>query len=125
MSKEIMLEKKVWAVIGANQNPDKFGNKIYKRLKNKGYEVYPINPIYETIDGDISYKNLSSLPEVPDVINMVVAPEKGKSFIEEAAKLGVKYIWFQPGTFDKEVFQLVKNYDMAAIQACVLVATDK
>lgn len=119
-----MLEKKIWAVIGANQNPEKFGNKIYKRLKSKGYEVYPVNPVYETIDGDVSYKNLSSLPKVPEVINMVVPPEKGKAFIEEAAKLGVKYTWFQPGTFDKEVFRIVKNNDMVAIQACVLGATD-
>ncbi|HCJ56399.1 CoA-binding protein [Lutispora sp.] len=124
MIKDTMLEKKVWAVIGANQNPEKFGWKIYKRLKDKGYEVYPLNPAYETIDGDICYKSLSSMPRVPEVINMVVAPERGKPYIEEAAKLGVKYIWFQPGTFDKEIFVLVKELGMEALQACVLVATN-
>ncbi len=35
-----LLEKKIWAVAGANQNPEKYGNKIYKRLKERGYEVY-------------------------------------------------------------------------------------
>lgn len=124
MIKDTMLEKKVWAVIGANQNPEKFGWKIYKRLKDKGYEVYPLNPAYETIDGDICYKSLSSMPRVPEVINMVVAPERGKPYIEEAAKLGVKYIWFQPGTFDKEILALVKELGMEALQACVLVATN-
>ncbi|MCQ1528895.1 CoA-binding protein [Lutispora saccharofermentans] len=124
MIKDTMLEKKVWAVIGANQNPEKFGWKIYKRLKDKGYEVYPLNPAYETIDGDICYKSLSSMPKVPEVINMVVAPERGKPYIEEAAKLGVKYLWFQPGTFDKEILALVKELGMEALQACVLVATN-
>ena len=124
MNKETMLEKKVWAVIGANENPEKFGWKIYKRLKDKGYEVYPLNPAYETIDGDVCYKSLSSMPKVPEVINMVVAPEKGRQYIEEAAKLGVKYIWFQPGTFDKEIFTLVKELGMEALQACVLAATN-
>lgn len=124
MIKDTMLEKKVWAVIGANQNPEKFGWKIYKRLKDKGYEVYPLNPAYETIDDDICYKSLSSMPRVPEVINMVVAPERGKPYIEEAAKLGIKYIWFQPGTFDKEIFVLVKELGMEALQACVLVATN-
>ncbi|MDD2481966.1 MAG: CoA-binding protein, partial [Lutispora sp.] len=62
MNKETMLEKKIWAVVGVNQNPEKFGNKIYKRLKNQEYEVYPVNPVDETIDGDICYKNLSSIP---------------------------------------------------------------
>lgn len=124
MNKEAMLEKKVWAVVGVNQNPEKFGNMIYKRLKNNGYEVYPVNPVYETIDGDICYKNLSSIPKIPEVINMVVAPEMGKPYIEEAAKLGIKYVWFQPGTFDKELFVLVKEFGMEALQACVLLATN-
>lgn len=124
MSKETMLEKKVWAVVGANQNPEKFGYKIYKRLKEKGYEVYPVNPVVESIEGDICYKNLSSLPKTPEVINMVVAPDKGKPYIEEAAELGIKYVWFQPGTFDRDILELVKVKGLEAIQACVLVATE-
>ena len=123
MLKEIMLNKKTWAVIGANQNPGKFGNKIYKRLKSLGYEVYPVNPRFETIDGDICYGNLSSLPILPEVIDMVVAPQFGKPYIEEAAKLGIKYIWFQPGTFGKELFEIIKTQGMEVIQACVLDAT--
>lgn len=124
MNKDRMLEKKVWAVIGANQNPEKFGSKIYKRLKERGYEVYPVNPVLETIDGDMCYKNLSSIPKKPEVINMVVAPAKGKPYIEEAAKLSIKYVWFQPGTFDKEIGMLVKELGMEALQACVLVETN-
>jgi len=49
---EKMLEKKVWAVVGASDNPEKYGNLIYKKLKSRGYRVYPVNPNYETIDGD-------------------------------------------------------------------------
>jgi len=51
-----MLEKKVWAVVGASDNPEKYGNLIYKKLKSRGYRVYPVNPNYETIDGDKCYK---------------------------------------------------------------------
>ncbi|SHI43365.1 CoA-binding protein [Lutispora thermophila] len=125
MNKETMLEKKIWAVIGATQNTEKFGYKIYKRLKEKGYEVYPVNPVCEAIDGDICYKNLSSLPKVPEVINMVVAPEKGKTYIEEAAALGIKYVWFQPGTHDNEILRLAKDKDMEMLLGCVLVATNQ
>jgi len=124
MSKETMLEKKVWAVIGATQNTEKFGYKIYKRLKERGYEVYPVNPVCETIDGDKCYKDLSSLPKVPEVINMVVAPARGKAYIEEAASLGIKYVWFQPGTYDKEILDLAKEKGMEILLDCVLVATN-
>ncbi|HQA58154.1 MAG TPA: CoA-binding protein [Acetivibrio sp.] len=124
MLEELMLEKKVWAVVGANQNPEKYGNIIYKKLKSNGYEVYAVNPLYDTIEGDPCYKDLSSLPRVPDVINMVVSPKRAKPVIEEAAKLGIKYIWFQPGTHDSEVLELARNLGLETVQACVLVVTN-
>lgn len=119
-----MLEKKIWAVIGANRNPEKFGNIIYKRLKDKGYVVYPVNPTYETIEGDKCYNSISEMPVKPEVINMVVSPKNGVAFIKEAINLGINNIWFQPGTFDKEIFKMLKNKNVDAIQACVLVETD-
>ncbi len=118
--KSSMLEKKIWAVIGATNNPDKFGNKIYKRLKAEGYSVYPVNPIYEDIGGDKCYPDLTALPERPEVLNMVVSPKKGKEFVEEAAQLGIENIWLQPGTSDPEILALIKEKGLTAIQACVL-----
>lgn len=123
MLEELMLEKKVWAVVGANQNPEKYGNMIYRKLKKRGYEVFAINPLYDTVEGDPCYKDLSSLPKLPEVINMVVTPKRAKLIIEEAAKLDIKYIWFQPGTYDDETIELAKSLGLEAAEACVLVAT--
>lgn len=123
MIKELMLKKKTWAVVGANQDADKFGNIIYKRLKNRGYEVYPVNPLYEDVEGDKCYKDLTSLPKLPHVINMVVPPKRAKQVIEEAAELGVKYVWFQPGTYDDDVMELSAQLGLITVKDCVLVAT--
>lgn len=120
--KKSMLEKKVWAVIGANDNPHKFGNIIYKRLKSEGYRVYPVNPMYNEVEGDSCYPDLASLPEKPEVLDMVVSPKRGKAFIEEAALLGIENIWLQPGTYDSELLALIKDKNLTALQACVLVA---
>ncbi len=118
---EVMLDKKIWAVIGANRDPEKFGNKIYHKLKTRGYEVYPVNPMYDSIDGDKCYKDLSSLPVVPEVIDMVVSPKRGRAFIDEAAKLGIRYIWLQPGTHDEELLKQINGLGLQSVQACVLV----
>ncbi len=123
--KDSMLNKKIWAVIGANDNPDKFGNIIYKRLKKEGYKVYPVNPLYSEIEGDKCYGDLASLPVMPEVLDMVVSPKRGKAFIEEASSLGIKNIWLQPGTYDQELLALIKEKQLTAIQACVLVELGK
>lgn len=123
MLEEKMLEMKKWAVVGAHQKPDKYGNMIYRKLKLRGYEVYPVNPFFDEIEGDTCYKNLTSIPVKPEVIDMVVGPDKAKAVIEEAAMLGIEYIWFQPGTYNEEVLDLAKRLGLQVVQACVLVAT--
>ncbi len=120
--KEIMLNKKIWAVAGANTNPEKFGNKIYCRLKARGYQVYGVNPVYDEINGDPCYKDLSSLPVVPEVVDIVVSPARAIPIIKEAAKLGIPYIWLQPDTYNDEVLKEIKELGLIAVKDCVLVA---
>ncbi len=119
---EVMLGKKVWAVVGATENPEKFGNRIYRRLKQRCYEVYAVNPMYDIVDGDPCYGSLSELPKVPEVIDMVVSPKRAIPVLEEAAKLGVRYIWFQPHTYDDEVLRITEQLGLEYVLDCVLVA---
>ncbi len=116
-----MLNLKKWAVVGANDDPQKFGNKIYKKLKEKGYSVYPVNPNYEFIEGDKCYPDLSSLPEKPEVVEMVVSPKFGKNVLKEAAELGIENVWLQPGTCDTEMLDLLDVCGQTGIRGCVLV----
>jgi predicted CoA-binding protein len=122
MIEEMMLEKKVWAVVGANEDPGKYGNMIFRKLLSRGYEVYPVNPKYESVEGRKCYPDLSSLPEKPEVIDMVVSPKRGRPIVEEAARLGIENIWLQPGTHDDELMELIESKGLTAVQACVLVA---
>lgn len=117
-----MLEKNVWAVVGANEDPSKYGNMIFKKLLSRGYRVYPVNPKYESLEGHPCYKDLSSLPEKPEVIDMVVSPKRGKLILEEAARLGIENIWFQPGTYNDDLLDFTASKGLTAVQACVLVA---
>lgn len=122
--KEIMKKYKCWAVVGVTTDEDKYGYKIYKRLKEKGYSVYPVNPNYDTIDEDKVYKNILELPEKPDVVNFVVNPMIGIKIVEQCAKLGIKHIWLQPGTVSDELLQCARENDMFSTQACVLVVAN-
>ncbi len=122
MLEEMMLEKKVWAVVGANTDPEKYGNMIFRKLLRRGYRVFPVNPNYSEIEGQTCYKDLSSLPEKPEVIDMVVSPKRGRPILEEAARLDIKNIWFQPGTYNDELLEFAEEKGLTAVQACVLVA---
>jgi predicted CoA-binding protein len=130
MSKEIlikeMLEQPVWAVVGATKTKDKFGYRILRRLQSAGYKTYAVNPFYQEIEGEVCYPSLKALPTVPDCINMVVSPDKAETFIIEAAELGIKKIWFQPGAFDQNVIDFAESKGLKAVYySCVLVELGK
>ncbi|WP_427339056.1 CoA-binding protein [Caloranaerobacter sp. DY30410] len=125
MNKKEMLEKKVWAVVGATNNKEKFGYKIWKKLKDNGYEVYPVNPKYDNIDGETCYPTLKDLPKIPDVVDFVVPPKVTLKGIDDAHELGIEYLWFQPGTADEEVIDKAESLGKKIVfHDCVLVALD-
>lgn len=115
------LNKKVWAVVGATTDPQKYGYKIYKKLKQHGYTVYPVNPGYTELEGDPCYPSLQDLPQKPEVINMVVNPKIGLSVVQAAADQGVFALWFQPGTFNGSIEEALKEKGLPYVQGCVLV----
>ncbi len=120
-NKKEMLNKKVWAVVGATQNKEKFGYKIWKVLRDNGYEVYPVNPNYDEIDGNKCYSSLKQIPIKLQVIDVVVPPKLSLSVIDEAKKMGIEYIWFQPGTADEEVINKAEDNDIKIVfYDCVL-----
>ncbi|QUH20468.1 CoA-binding protein [Alkaliphilus sp. B6464] len=121
--KKEMLSKKVWAVVGATPDSEKFGYKIYKKLKDHGYTVYGVNPKYESLDGDKLYSSLKDLPEKPECIDMVVNPKVTKSTLTEIKELGIEYVWFQPGTFDEDIIDMAEEDGLQIVYYdCVLVA---
>ena len=62
------------ALVGASNDKSKFGNRIYRDLKNKGYNVVPINPKDEKIEGDKAYTSIEMMEDLPDIVNFVVPP---------------------------------------------------
>ena len=123
MLEKEMLNHKTWAVIGVTQDPDKYANMIYRRLRKMGFVVYAVNPKYEEAEGDRCYPSLYDLPTVPEVINMVVSPKRGGDYLKEASELGIRYVWFQPGTYDEPTDELTELLGFSFVKSCVLVVT--
>lgn len=121
-----MLEQKKWAVVGASRNKEKFGYKIYKLLKDRGYDVVPINPVYKDVDGDLTKSDLLSLDEKVECISVVVSPKRAKKVVKNAIECGIENIWFQPGTYNSEIIELAKAGNLNVVyDNCVLVELRK
>jgi hypothetical protein len=94
---EFLLQKKI-AVVGVSRKKTKFGNAIYKELKQKGYQVFPVNPHINTFEGDICCPNLLSLPEKVDVVVINVPSVQTEKVVREAKEAGINKVWLQQGS---------------------------
>ncbi|BBB93278.1 MAG TPA: CoA-binding protein [Methylomusa anaerophila] len=123
---ESMLQCKKWAVVGATDNCEKFGYKIYKALKGAGYNVYPVNPGVDDILGDKCYPTLKDLPIKPEVVNVVVPPRVGEQIMKECAQIGITNVWLQPGANAESVVNTAKELGLSVVdQNCILVELRK
>lgn len=117
--KDEMFKKEVWAVIGITDKTERFGYKIPKLLEEKNYKVYGVNPKLDELEGIKVYKNLSQVPEKIDVINMIVNPKFAKTYLEEAKELGIKNVFFQPGSYQEETIEYAKELGFNIVTGCV------
>lgn len=115
------MKASVWAVVGATPRREKFGYRIFRRLLDNGKTVYPIHPVADTIDGVKCYRSVEELPEVPQVVNLVVGPDAGEKVIRACARIGVPTVWLQPGADDESVIRQAKESGINVICDCVLI----
>ena len=94
---DFLSQKKI-AVVGVSRKKTKFGNAIYKELRQKGYQVYPINPNINKFEEDTCYPNLLSLPDKIDAVIINVPPVQTEKVVKEVKEAGIKKVWLQQGS---------------------------
>ena len=110
------------AVVGATDDPHKYGSVIYRDLKRKGFEVYAVNPNRSTVDGDKAYPSLAALPVDPTIVNVVVPPATTLEVLAGANRLGYKNVWLQPGAESPEALTYLQEEGFNYLaNACIMV----
>ena len=114
------------ALVGASPNPDKYGNVILRDLLAKGFEVLPINPRYDEIEGLKCYRSVKELPKDVDVVVFVVPPKVGLEVAREAVEAGFKKLWFQPGAESDEIARFLDGEGVEySFGRCIMVETSR
>jgi predicted CoA-binding protein len=117
------LKARSLAVVGVSRNPEKYGYKLYKTLKEKGMRVFAINPQATEVDGDPGYPSLHALPELPEAIVTVVPPDVTKAVVGQALQAGVRKIWMQPGSEHEDAIHQAQQHGATVVYGgpCIMV----
>ena len=88
------LANKRIAVTGVSRKPQGHGsNTVYQRLRQRGYQVFAINPNADTVEGDPCFHDLRSIPGGVDAVVIGTRPEVAETTMRECADLGIKHVW--------------------------------
>jgi hypothetical protein len=90
---EFLAQKRV-AVTGVSRRPQAHAsNAVYQRLRQRGYEVFAVNPNAEQIEGDRCFHDLKAIPGGVDAVVIATRPEIAEATMRECADLGIKHVW--------------------------------
>lgn len=122
--KKILGEAKTIAIIGAKDKPSQPVDRVGRYLLAKGYTVYPVHPKREQVWGLTAYKDVGSLPVLPDVVVLFRAAEYCAGHAHEVLALPgkIKLFWMQLGIACPESMRLMREAGISAVQdACIMV----
>ena len=113
------------AIIGASNNPEKYGNIIPGNMKAKGYTLLPVNPKEETIQGLQVFRTPADLPDPVHIVTFVTPPKVTRAVIENLDPDRFPVIWLQDGSFDDEIIALAEEkFETAIHHACIMVVSN-
>lgn len=111
---KFFAEKRI-AIAGVSRNPKKFGYTAFKELTDKGYDILPINPNAEEINGIACFKSLEDLPSGVESLVILTPKEQTDEILRQGLKRGIKNIWVQQMSETKETLNIAEEYEQEII----------
>ena len=117
---EFLSQKRI-AVAGVSRNAGgaHASNGIYSRFKERGYEVFAVNPKTDEVEGDRCYPNLAAIPGGVDAVLLATHPEVAAEVVRECGELGIGRVWmhrsFGQGSVSEEAVALCREHGIRVI----------
>jgi hypothetical protein len=95
---------------------------VAEYLKNAaGYKIIPVNPLEQEILGEKCYRDLDSVPEPVDIVDIFRRPEHVPAIVEAAIRIGAKAIWMQEGVVHEEAAATAREAGLLVVMdRCIL-----
>jgi predicted CoA-binding protein len=120
---EMLRDSKTIAVVGMSDKESRASFHIGKYLAANGYRVVPVNPTLKSVLGMTSYPDLDAAQKALraeggeiDLVDVFRAPEFVPPIIEDAVRLGIKYVWLQDGVTAHEAVRKAEAAGVKCVQ---------
>ncbi len=117
-----MTSRPTVAVVGASRDRSKFGNISVRAHLQQGYEVYPVNPNADEVEGLPAFESLTDVPvENLDRVTIYLPPDLTLELLDEIHEIAPSEVWLNPGSADEDVRARARQLGIEIIEACSIV----
>lgn len=109
------------AVLGASNNPERYSYKAVKMLAEKAYEVFPVHPSGNAVDGVECYKNLADIDKPLDTITIYLSAKNSTAMIDEIINSSPRRVIINPGAENEILKASCEAANIQVVEACTLV----
>ncbi|MEI7500162.1 MAG: CoA-binding protein [Bacteroidota bacterium] len=122
---DTFLSSRKIAIAGVSRDPKKFGHQVFLKLKEKGFEVYPINPAMDIIAGTPCFHSVDSLPLNVHSLVIMTPKKQTREVVAEAITKGIDNIWIQQMADTPEAIEFASSHPINLItKECILMYID-
>lgn len=114
-------DQKTVIVVGASNDRAKFGNKSVRAHQAGGWQVYPVNPKGERIEGLDAYRRIADVPGPVDRISMYVPAEIGIDLLDEIVEKQAEEFFLNPGSESDALIEAARSKGLDPLTACSIV----
>jgi predicted CoA-binding protein len=115
---EFLSQRRI-AVAGVSRDTKQPANLIYRRLRDRGYDVFAVNPNAHEVEGDRCYASVSAIPEPVDGVMIVTPPEAAVDVVSDCAGAGISRVWLHrgigPGSSSPQAVELCHTHGIKVI----------
>ena len=106
--KKIFAMKNI-AVVGMSPKEQRPSNYVAMYMDDKGYDIIPVNPSQQNIQGKKCYPSLLDIPVKVDIVNVFRQSQFAASITKEAVSIGAKAMWLQDGVISDEAYNIART----------------
>ena len=109
------------AIAGVSRDSRKFGYQVFNLLREKGFDVYPINPGTDHIAGIPCFRSVGALPTDVRSLAIITPKSQTRDIVAEAITKGINNIWIQQMSDTPDAIALTKTHPINLItKECIL-----
>jgi predicted CoA-binding protein len=118
---DILTRYRSITVVGCSRDETKYSYRVAKFMQDAGYTIIPINPFASELLGEKVYRDIASLPQPPEIVDVFRPAAEGLEITIQAVASGARAVWLQEGIVNDDARKYAQKHGVAFVQnRCIM-----